>query len=251
MNKTTEAFEAWWSDTGEQSLFALNTTTDDDIKILAGIAWEAAIREALAESKPAPDGRIPKTVFTIEDIGKAAEMGRQAGMIDALAEQSKCACDSCAWCTKYKKCNREMLGLPKAEPVKQEPVACQDSDDRRLLREIFMLCESTEEIEAANDFTRGRIFEAKGIRRAIGVWYQDTFCGRSYMGEPVIPAAPLDAKAIREERTKELMQLFLDPENQPTQFGTATLEYREEERKAIRDEALEDIAALPIPGEEK
>ena len=49
----------------------------------------AAIREALAESKPAPDGRIPKTVFTIEDIGKAAEMGRQAGMIDALAEPVK------------------------------------------------------------------------------------------------------------------------------------------------------------------
>ena len=48
MNKTTEAFEAWWADIGEQSLFALNTTTDDDIKILAGIAWEAAIRDVLA-----------------------------------------------------------------------------------------------------------------------------------------------------------------------------------------------------------
>lgn len=41
---------------------------------------------------------------------------------EALAEQSKCACDSPAWCTKYKKCNREMLGLPKAQPVKQQPV---------------------------------------------------------------------------------------------------------------------------------
>ena len=47
MNKTTEAFEAWWADTGEQSLYALNTTTDDDIKTIAGIAWEAAIREVL------------------------------------------------------------------------------------------------------------------------------------------------------------------------------------------------------------
>ena len=35
------------------------------------------------------------------------------------------------------------------------------------------------------------------------------------------------AVLVREKRTKELMQLFLDPENQPTQFGTATLEYRE------------------------
>jgi len=49
MTKQIEAFEAWWADTGEQSLYALNTTTDDDIKILAGIAWEAAIREALAQ----------------------------------------------------------------------------------------------------------------------------------------------------------------------------------------------------------
>jgi len=44
-----------------------------------------------------------------------------AAIREALAEQSKCACDSPAWCTKYKKCNREMLGLPKAESV-QEPV---------------------------------------------------------------------------------------------------------------------------------
>jgi hypothetical protein len=31
------------------------------------------------------------------------------------------------------------------------------------------------------------------------------------------------------------MQLFLDPENQPTQFGTATQEYREQEIKAERE----------------
>lgn len=61
MNKTTEAFEAWWADIGEQSLFALNTTTDDDIKILAGIAWEAAIREALAEH----DNQEPVAVVEI------------------------------------------------------------------------------------------------------------------------------------------------------------------------------------------
>jgi len=46
------------------------------------------IREALAKWKTTPDGRIPKTVFTIEDISKAAEMGRQAGRIEAIAEQS-------------------------------------------------------------------------------------------------------------------------------------------------------------------
>jgi len=109
-DKTTEAFDAWWADEGEQSLYALNTTTDDDIKILAGIAWEAAIRDVLAECKPAPDGRIPKTVFTIEDIGKAAEMGRQAGMIDALAEQA------------LQKLSDFHQYMEATEPVKQEPV---------------------------------------------------------------------------------------------------------------------------------
>ena len=34
---------------------------------------------------------------------------------------------------------------------------------------------------------------------------------------------------------KNYMQLFLDPENQPTQFGTATQEYREQEiKEALR-----------------
>ena len=44
------------------------------------------------------------------------------------------------------------------------------------------------------------------------------------------------AELVLKQRTKELMQLFLDPENQPTQFGTATLEYREAEVLAEREE---------------
>lgn len=35
------------------------------------------------------------------------------------------------------------------------------------------------------------------------------------------------------KQEEQYMQLFLDPENQPTQFGTATQEYREKE---IQDE---------------
>jgi hypothetical protein len=34
---------------------------------------------------------------------------------------------------------------------------------------------------------------------------------------------------------KQYMQLFLDPENQPTQFGTATEEYRMKEIEMERD----------------
>ena len=45
-------------------------------------------------------------------------------------------------------------------------------------------------------------------------------------------------EAIQHEREaceKRFMQLFLDPENQPTQFGTATQEYREQEIAEVSD----------------
>lgn len=41
------------------------------------------------------------------------------------------------------------------------------------------------------------------------------------------------AKLMEDKVTERYMQLFLDPENQPTQFGTATEQYREQE---INDE---------------
>jgi hypothetical protein len=37
------------------------------------------------------------------------------------------------------------------------------------------------------------------------------------------------------KQEEQFMQLFLDPENQPTQFGTATQEYREKEVKEVQD----------------
>jgi hypothetical protein len=43
------------------------------------------------------------------------------------------------------------------------------------------------------------------------------------------------AKLIAEKEREFYMQLFLDPENQPTQFGTATQEYREQEIRAERE----------------
>ena len=63
--------------------------------------------------------------------------------------------------------------------------------------------------------------------------------------------AALVAAHEREKRTKELMQLFLDPENQPTQFGTATLEHREEEIAAAyargHDEGGKDFESIFLP----
>lgn len=68
-------------------------------------------------------------------------------------------------------------------------------DGKRVLREVFALCEDTEAkcYEDQSDFNRGRSFEAKGIARAIGAWYQEEFCGRTHMGEPAA-AAPAPAE---------------------------------------------------------
>ena len=59
-------------------------------------------------------------------------------------------------------------------------------DGKRVLREVFALCEDTETkcSDETGDFARGRRFEAKGIARATGAWYQEEFCGRTRMGEP-------------------------------------------------------------------
>lgn len=80
-----------------------------------------------------------------------------------------------------------------------------DDEVDRLLNAVFKLCESTEEAtveEPKNEhqcgFERGRRFEAKSIRRAIGAWFQDEFCGRSFMGEPAEfgPMLDDDGKAM-------------------------------------------------------
>jgi hypothetical protein len=41
-------------------------------------------------------------------------------------------------------------------------------------------------------------------------------------------------KLVAAKERERYMQLFLDPENQPTQFGTATQEYREQEVKELQ-----------------
>ena len=65
----------------------------------------------------------------------------------------------------------------------------------RVLREVLSVCEDTMDKMAleTTEFSRGRAFEAKGISRAIGTWFQDEFCGLSHMGEPV--AAPTQPAA--------------------------------------------------------
>ena len=49
-----------------------------------------------------------------------------------------------------------------------------EKKDRVLLHAIFDMCENTEEnTKPDTDFDKGRIFEAKHIRKAIGTLYQD------------------------------------------------------------------------------
>ena len=46
-------FETWWEREGQEFLFALNTTTDDDIKLVAEVAWKnGAYCSEQAEQEP-------------------------------------------------------------------------------------------------------------------------------------------------------------------------------------------------------
>ena len=48
-----QTFETWWEHEGQEFLFALNTTTDDDIKLVAEIAWKnGAYCAEQAEQEP-------------------------------------------------------------------------------------------------------------------------------------------------------------------------------------------------------
>lgn len=94
--------------------------------------------------------------------------------------------------------NEKILALRGA--LTRRPAAQTERDTGpRVLREVFALCEDTVDKMTAEstEFSRGRAFEAKGISRAIGTWFQDEFCGRSHMGEPVIqPAAQAEAHPL-------------------------------------------------------
>lgn len=58
------------------------------------------------------------------------------------------------------------------------------------------------------------------------------------------------AKLVESVTEKRLMQLFMDPENQPTQYGTVTFEYMEKTRNEMSWNALE-IAVIRWAEERK
>ncbi len=52
------------------------------------------------------------------------------------------------------------------------------------------------------------------------------------------PAVKQLINEVIKQTENNFMQLFLDPENQPTQFGTATQEYRDKEIKEERERTI-------------
>ena len=53
MTKLEQDFEIWWEREGQEFLYALNTTTDDDIKLVAEITWKnGAYCSEQAEQEP-------------------------------------------------------------------------------------------------------------------------------------------------------------------------------------------------------
>ena len=61
------------------------------------------------------------------------------------------------------------------------------------------------------------------------------------------------AELVRAEERKAMMQLFIDPENQPTQHGTVTVQYMQREIAAEREACAKVCADLwckePEPGD--
>lgn len=128
------------------------------------------------------------------------------------------------------------------------PVAPDDVD--RLLREVFALCESTEEAPWAESFNehqrgfdKGRRFEAKSIRKAIGAWFQDEFCGRSHMGEPVLSKEPTPEALLRAIRDAGLTLLKTQDGYSLIKFAHAFAQTAEA-GNPVQAEAPSDVVAF-------
>ena len=61
---------------------------------------------------------------------------------------------------------------------------------------------------------------------------------------PEIASLVTFSKLVEAKVEARYMQLFLDPENQPTQFGTATQEYREQEILEEREACAKTVEKI-------
>ena len=83
------------------------------------------------------------------------------------------------------------------------------------------------------------------MAREAGAWSQQ-FKNRDV--EYVMSAESLErlAALVRADERESLMQLFTDPENQPTQHGTVTLDYMQREIEAEREAVCRIVTGLCI-----
>ena len=71
-------FETWWEREGQEFLYALNTTTDDDIKLVAEIAWKnGAYCAKQSEQEPVATDLMDmlRLIETIKYLRGIAERG--------------------------------------------------------------------------------------------------------------------------------------------------------------------------------
>ncbi len=123
--KLEQDFETWWEREGQEFLYALNTTTDDDIKLVAEIAWKnGAYCAEQAEQEPMA------WMWACAECGTEAEDGTDCRI-----------CSSCGYHKFYKapKVATCVCTAKTQEKVKQEPVTTDLMDMLRLIETIKYL----------------------------------------------------------------------------------------------------------------
>ncbi len=172
--------------------------------------WELGIRRL-----PAAQERAEPVVPAVQKGWKLVPVEPTSNMLAAMSGE---------WhSSRHGKAREQYAALLSATPP--APAQPKGDDVDRLLHEVFLLCEATEdapEVEPKNEhqrgFDKGRRFEAKGIRKAIGAWVQDEFCGRTFMGEPAQPAPQNDPawKALRPHEQQAVREGAAQPSPEPS-----------------------------------
>lgn len=85
-------FEEWWNETGQETLYALNTLTDADAKILAKIAWESASAQPVKQEPV-----VWKPIETAPRHGRILVTGTDIGTCVASAGWNNDTPDDIRW----------------------------------------------------------------------------------------------------------------------------------------------------------
>lgn len=129
------AFEEWWKETGQETLYALNTLTDADAKILAKIAWESAQEKPVKQEPVAYVTGYYGGRCVVEPLNRASVLPNNLALYAAPVQPTKQepVAYLCAGCIdnfptgRYETCEATDYGAfpvyaAPVHPVKQEPV---------------------------------------------------------------------------------------------------------------------------------